>query len=59
MRLLDRIALHQLVSRLFDLILTIVKMFTPKKNGETPAPSKPKRRRKILPNINIGEKKDE
>jgi len=59
MRLLDRIALNQLVSRLFDLILTIAKMFAPKKNDETPVPSKPKKRRRIFPNLNIGESTDE
>jgi len=59
MRLLDRIAISQLVSRLFDLILTIAKMFAPKKDEETPSPSKHKKRRRIFPNLNIGESTDE
>lgn len=60
MRLLDRIALNRLISRLLDLIIKIASMFAPNKGETNPkVPTKPKKRKKIFPNLHIRENTDE
>lgn len=51
MRLLDKIALNRLISIISGLILSILKLITPKiKEEDIPIiPAKPNRRKKILP----------